>query len=203
MRKGYMWLFVTVILVIPFAMYAIVNWYQNGFESLPVLGDKGHTIMNFHFLNQDNKEISRAGSENKIIVANFFFSHCPSICPKMVNNLKRVQAYAGIDNLQINSFTVDPLRDSVQRLRTYSRLYEIKGDWNLLTGDKIELYRLARKSFLITATDGDGGENDFIHSDLLVLIDTDKRIRGYYKGTENDEVNQLIKDIKKLAKEKD
>ena len=113
-----------------------------------------------------------------------------------------MQAYAEIDNLQINSFTLDPLRDSVQRLRTFARLYEIKGDWNLLTGDKIELYRLARKSFLITATDGDGGENDFIHSDLLVLIDTHKRIRGYYTGTDIEATNKLIKDIKKLAKEK-
>ena len=158
--------------------------------------------MDFHLLNQNGIETSLSDSENKIIVANFFFSHCPSICPKMFNNLKRVQAYAEIDNLQINSFTVDPLRDSVQRLRTFARLYEIKGDWNLLTGDKIELYRLARKSFLITATDGDGGENDFIHSDLLVLIDTHKRIRGYYNGTDIEAVNKLIKDIEKLAKEK-
>ncbi len=203
MRKSYSWIFVTVILAVPFAVYGIVNWYQTRFDQLPLLGNKGHVLLDFHFINQDNKAITLSGSENKIMVVNFFFSHCSSICPKMFNNLKRVQAYAGIDNLQINSFTVDPARDSVARLKTYTDLYEIKGDWNLLTGEKIELYRLARKSFMITATDGDGGENDFIHSDLLVLVDTDKRIRGYYNGTETEAVNKLIKDIKKLAEEND
>ena len=76
-----------------------------------------------------------------------------------------------------------------------------ESNWQLLTGSKQEIYRLARKSFQVVATDGDGGDNDFIHSDQLILIDTKKRIRGYYEGTEEKETAQLIKDIKKLEHE--
>jgi protein SCO1/2 len=120
----------------------------------------------------------------------------------MTNNLKRVQAYADVKDLHIASFSVDPERDSAQQLQSFIKKFSVKDDnWDFITGDKKELYKLARKSFLIVATDGDGGETDFIHSESLVLIDKQKRIRGYYNGTEEDEVNQLVKDIKKLSKE--
>jgi protein SCO1/2 len=158
-------------------------------------------LSDFQLLNQKGQTTTTAPWEGKIVVAHYFFTHCPAICPKMIYNLKRVQAYAPISNLQISSLSVDPERDSVQRLKQFAAQFDIKGDWNLLTGDKKQLYRLARKSFLVVATDGDGGPEDFIHSDKLVLIDQQKRIRGFYDGTDEAATNQLIKDIQRLAKE--
>ena len=190
-----------LVLVVPFAIYGLVSWYQNRFERLPVLGLQGHVISDFHFKNQYGTDVSLQDWNGKIVVANYFFTHCPSICPKMMYQLKRVQAYGGLKNLVITSFTVDPERDSVGRLREYAAKFDIKKNWHLLTGDKKLLYRLARNSFLITATDGDGGPGDFIHSDKLVLIDAQKRIRGFYDGTDEADVNHLIADLKKLAEE--
>jgi protein SCO1/2 len=190
-----------VVLTVPFAVYGLVNWYQDRFQRLPVLGAQGHIIADFRFQNQSGQWVSSKDWNGKIVVAHYFFTHCPSICPKMLYQMKRVQAYAGVKNLQLLSFTVDPERDSVSRLQQYAAKQGIKGAWNLLTGDKKSLYRLARNSFLITATDGDGGPDDFIHSERLVLIDAQKRIRGFYNGTDETAVNQLIKDIKKLADE--
>lgn len=201
-RKSYIWVFVAAVLLVPFSVFGIVKWYENTYQTLPVLGPKEHTISQFNLVNQQGSNITLEDWNSKIVVANYFFTHCPSICPKMIFNLKRVQAYADVKNLQINSFSVDPERDSVTQLQAYASKFDIKGNWNLLTGNKKQLYALARKSFLVVATDGDGGPNDFIHSDKLVLIDTQKRIRGFYDGTDDTSVNQLIKDIEKLEKEK-
>jgi protein SCO1/2 len=120
----------------------------------------------------------------------------------MVRNLKKVQQlYAGDPLLLINSFTVDPERDSVGQLKSYAGKMDIHDNWQLITGEKKEIYKLARKSLLVVATDGDGGPNDFIHSELLVLVDQAKRIRGFYNGTDDAEVNNLLRDIKRLEKE--
>jgi protein SCO1/2 len=200
-NKSSIWVFVAAVLLLPFSVFGVVRWYENTFQRLPVLGDKGHLISDFNLVNQHGSATTLADWNGKIVVAHYFFTHCISICPKMIFNLKRVQAYAGIKNLQINSFSVDPERDSAAQLKTYATRFELKGNWNLLTGNKKQLYALARKSFLVVATDGDGGPNDFIHSDKLVLIDTQKRIRGFYDGTDETSVNTLLKDIQKLAKE--
>lgn len=200
-RKYNIWIFVAVVVLLPISVFGIVQLLEHRFKPLPVLGPPGHSIQSFQLRDQNNAAVSLANWEDKIVIADFFFTHCPSICPKMTNNLKRIQAYAEVDNLLINSFSVDPERDSVQQLKSYAEKFDIKGAWHLLTGSKQELYKLARKSFLITATDGDGGADDFIHSENLVLIDKQKRIRGYYDGTDETAVNNLIKDLRKLAKE--
>lgn len=200
--KNNMWIFVAVVLLVPFSVFGIVKWYESTYQRLPILGPEGHVITSFNLENQYGSNTTLDHLNGKIVVAHYFFTHCPSICPKMIYNLKRVQAYAGINNLQINSFSVDPERDSVSQLQTYASKFDIKGNWNLLTGNKRQLYALARKSFLVVATDGDGGPDDFIHSDKLVLIDTQKRIRGFYDGTDEASVNEMIKDIKKLSKER-
>ena len=202
-RKFNIWLFVAVVVVLPLSVYAVVNWYERSVQALPVLISKTHTIADYRLVNQLGKESSIKNWEGKIVVANFFFTHCPYVCPKMTNNLKKVQkANVGDKNLLFVSFSVDPERDSSEQLQKFARRFNIdEGNWQLLTGSKKEIYRLARKSFQVIATDGDGGENDFIHSDQLVLIDAQKRIRGYYEGTEEKETDQLIKDIKKLENE--
>ena len=203
-RKFNIWLFVAIVVVLPLSVYAVVNWYERSVQALPVLISKTHTIADYRLVNQLGKESSIKNWEGKIVVANFFFTHCPSVCPKMTNNLKKVQkANVGDKNLLFVSFSVDPERDSSEQLQEFARRFNIdESNWQLLTGSKKEIYRLARKSFQVIATDGDGGENDFIHSDQLVLIDAQKRIRGYYEGTEEKEIVQLIKDIKKLENEK-
>jgi protein SCO1/2 len=197
------WLFFAVVITIPVSVYAVVNWYEQSVRALPVLVDKNHTIDDYQLTNQQGKQVSTAEWKNKIVVANFFFTYCPSICPKMTKNLITAQqVYINKNDLLLVSFSVDPERDSVKRLAEYADKFSInETKWQLLTGSKKEIYRLARKSFKVTATDGDGGANDFIHSNKLILIDTKKRIRGYYDGTDEKETTQLIKDIKKLENE--
>ena len=204
-------LLVILVFLIPLLAFAAMNWYNKEFNRLPVLGpvtkqgaiSKEHTISNFDLLNENGQSISTGDWEEKIVVVDFFFSHCPSICPIMTNNLKKVAtAYKKDQEILINSFTVDPARDSVAQLKRFSRRMNIdNSNWHLVTGDKKEIYRLARNSFLIVATDGDGGPGDFIHSEKLVLVDKHKRIRGYYDGTDENEVQRLILDIKKLKVE--
>ncbi|MGZ5190254.1 MAG: SCO family protein [Flavisolibacter sp.] len=196
------WLFVLIVILVPVIAFGLVSWYETKYQKLKVYGKDNHTIDDFNLTNQFGKTASTKNWENKIVVVDFFFTHCPTICPKMTKNLNQVQqSFANDDQVLINSFTVDPDRDSAGRLLNYASQFNIRGNWDLLTGNKKEIYRLARNSFLIVATDGDGGPNDFIHSEKLVLIDKMKRIRGYYDGTNKQEVNQLIRDINKLKSE--
>ena len=201
--KNPIWYFVIAVVCVPVSVFAIVTWCQGNFSKLPVYGDEQHVISDFKMTDQHGHKITGKNWENKIVVADFFFTHCPSICPKMTQNLKKVQEnFINYPGILIQSFTVDPERDTVGQLAKYALQFRIISDrWNLLTGDKKEIYRLARKSFLLTATDGDGGPNDFIHSEQLVLVDEQRHIRGFYDGTSATDTKQLIKDINKLKKE--
>lgn len=195
-------MFVAAIVLLPVAVFGLAKWYEHRYTRLPVLGGKGHTIADFRLQDQHSSPTTLSDWKGKIVVADFFFTHCPVVCPKMTRSLKSVQQlYLNEPSLLITSFTVDPERDSVAQLKQYADRMDIGMNWTLLTGDKKELYRLARKSFLITATDGDGGPNDFIHSELLILVDPDKRIRGYYNGTIPAEVEELTRDIGRLKNE--
>jgi protein SCO1 len=200
--KKFIWLFVTLIVVLPALAFAAVRWYQNKFEALPVIGGIEHRIGDFKMINARGIQINLSDWNNKVVVANFFFTHCPVVCPKMINNLKKVQnSFRNDTAILINSFTVDPQRDTARALAAYAQKLHIdQTNWNLLTGKKKDIYRLARKSFLVTATDGDGGDDDFIHADQLILIDGRHRIRGFYSGVRDSEVQQLINDIRKLTK---
>lgn len=210
--KRSIWMFICLVIAVPVFIYAAINWYQNKFERLPILGQTQITengkrmpqqIQEFEFRNQNGKMFSSGKLKNKIIVANFFFTSCTGICPDMMKHLKKVQhTFINDTAVAFISFSVDPVRDSSARLKLYCDKYNIdNSNWNLLTGDKIDIYRLARKSFYLSAGDGDGGENDFIHSDKLVLVDNNKYIRGYYSGTDDKVVDQLTQDIKKLEHE--
>jgi protein SCO1 len=203
MRKNFgIWLCVAAVVLLPMGVFALVKWYETSFTRLPLMGGSGHVIEDFTLLNHQGSTISSADWKNKIVVADFFFTHCPSVCPKMTRNMKTVQqANYNKPDLQFFSITVDPERDNVSRLNDYAKTLDIKGNWQLLTGEKKKIYKLARNSFKIVATDGDGGPDDFIHSELLVLIDKEKRIRGYYNGTLREEVETLIRDIERLRME--
>jgi protein SCO1/2 len=116
--------------------------------------------------------------------------------------MKKVALHNRGGFIRLASITVDPERDNPGVLKNYAQRMKIEtGNWDLLTGTKKDIYRMARNSFLAVATDGDGGPEDFIHSEKLVLIDKQKRIRGFYTGTSDQEVKQLIIDIKKLLHE--
>ncbi|HEX2532361.1 MAG TPA: SCO family protein [Chitinophagaceae bacterium] len=195
------WLFVAVVVLVPMTVYGIVKLLENHYQSLPVLIGNDHRVGSFRMTNQAGQPVSEAAYDGRITVTDFFFTRCPVICPKMTRSLKQVQEAFG-DKIRIRSFTVDPGRDTPAVLAAYRKRFAISGaSWQLLTGDKKEIYKLARNSFRVVATDGDGGPQDFIHSDRLVLTDRRQRIRGYYDGTDPQAVNQLINDIKKLTDE--
>jgi protein SCO1 len=205
-------LFAIMVFVLPVTTYALVNWFEKKYHKLPVYGPvkevNGEKVKSFVgdfvFINQDGATVSNKLWNDKIVIANFFFSHCPVVCPKMTQNLRKVQnEYLNSNDVILSSFTVDPERDSATQLKLFAKRFHINSaKWQLFTGDKRDLYRFARNEMMIAATDGDGGPTDFIHSDKLVLIDKQKRIRGYYDGTNEKEVNELIQDIKKLKDEK-
>lgn len=159
-----------------------------------------HTVPGFSFVNQNGDTITEAVAEGKFIVAEYFFTSCQTICPVMARHLEKVQEEFQHDSLVvILSHTVDPENDSVPVLKEYGRSHgAISGKWHLLTGDKKALYDQARYGYLISALEGDGGPDDFIHSDKLVLVDKDKRIRGFYDGTDTKDVKRLMDEIEVL-----
>ncbi len=164
----------------------------------------GHTIGEFEFQDQNDKTIKRKDVEGKVFVAEYFFTTCGTICPKMNQQMMRVQkAYENNPNLKILSFTVDPDVDDVKQMKTYADGHGANpNQWHFLTGTKEDLYGLARKSFFILKPAeaenlGDAG-SDFIHTNNFVLVDQKLRIRGYYDGTSSKEVDKLIKDIQTL-----
>jgi protein SCO1/2 len=167
----------------------------------------GHHIGSFSFQNQDANLISTKDMKGKIAVVEYFFTTCKSICPIMNMQMQRIDAAFKNDNeVRIFSFTVDPETDDVAQMKKYATSHQAtSGKWHFLTGEKSELYKLARKSFFVLKPAeaqnlGDVG-SDFIHTNNFVLVDKELRIRGYYDGTSEKEVNQLISDIKRLQKE--
>ena len=164
---------------------------------------KFHKISNFNLVNQNGNNISQEFYHNKIYVADFFFTTCPSICPIMTNNMLKVQEKIKNDpNVLIVSFSVDPKTDSVAQLKKYANEKGVDDlKWNLLTGDKKQIYDLARKSFFVAEIDKDSDSNDIIHTENFVLVDPDKRIRGFYDGTNLDEIKNLISDLNLLKGE--
>lgn len=205
-----LWYFILGAICLPLLISAGMNFNRSQ-QELPVLGqnkyapnpDEVHTIQEFEFTNQLGEVFSTKDIENKIVVANFFFSTCLTVCPVMTRNLQAVQTeFLNDDEVVLISHTVDPETDTPEKLNEYGELFSIdEHKWNLVTGNKKDIYILARNSYQVVATDGDGGPNDFIHSENIMLVDTKKRLRGYYDGTEKSSIDQLIRDINKLKKE--
>jgi protein SCO1/2 len=161
---------------------------------------KYHSIADFKLVNQNGDTITQNTYADKIYVADFFFTTCPSICPVMTANLAEVQDEFKDDNeVLLLSHSVTPEIDSVAQLKKYAlEKGVIDQKWNLVTGDKKQIYELARKSYLAVMDDGDGGAYDMIHTENFMLIDKERRIRGYYDGTNKEEVEKLIRDIEIL-----
>ncbi|MFL2591473.1 MAG: SCO family protein [Flavobacteriaceae bacterium] len=159
-----------------------------------------HKIKSFEFLNQNGEIISEKDYEGFIYVADFFFTTCPSICPIMTNNMVNIQNYIKDKNkVKLLSFSVTPEIDSVPVLKEYSIKKGVDDKyWNLLTGDKSKIYSLARKSFLVVKENRESNSHDMIHTENFVLVDREKRIRGFYDGTDDTDMQILKKDIEIL-----
>ena len=212
------------ILILSICLIAIVGCgkktqqQNNSIKKLPYLGEPtitSHeengklvadtlysTIPAFSFMNQDGKVVTNKTFDGGIYVSDFFFTTCPTICPKMKAELLRVyDAFKNEPRVKILSHTIDPEHDSVEVLHEYAGRLQVSSDkWNFVTGNKDSIYTMA-EYYLSTAEEAPNEPGGFIHSGALVLIDQQKHIRGVYDGTKPEEVDQLIKDIPLLLGE--
>jgi protein SCO1 len=161
-----------------------------------------HVVSDFRLINQAGDTVTRANFSGRITVVDFFFTTCQGICPIMNTQMKRVyDKFKGNDKVLFISHTVNPENDSVPVMAAHAQRYGADVDqWHFLTGDRAEIYRLARKSYLVSDTEGDGSTEDFVHSEKLVIVDGDGHIRGMYDGTVPGEVDLLIKDVEQLLR---
>jgi protein SCO1/2 len=172
-----------------------------------------HKIPDFTLTNQLGKTVGWNDIPGKVVVADFFFTNCPTICPRMTLNMKRLQD--GITNarkvgskqpefIQFISFSVDPERDSVSELKNWADRFQIDpSNWWLLTGPKKEIYDLSIEHMKLGLIDGKGIDTGFFHTDYIVLIDKYRNIRGYYHGLDTSAISKLSNDIVLLSLEKD
>jgi protein SCO1/2 len=190
-------------------------------EKLPVLGRKSvqevmlngtktydttfHTIADFAFINQDSVEVSNETFKDKIYVADFFFTTCPTICPIMKTQMLRVyERYKDNDQVMFLSHTIDPDYDTVALLHDFAeRLGVSTSRWHFVTGDKEAIYDIGQNSYMVTAMEDEDEPGGYLHSGAFILVDKDRKIRGLYDGTNEDQVNRLINDIPRLLQEYD
>ncbi len=163
-----------------------------------------HTVAPFSFVDQDSSVVTNKTFDNHFYVANFFFTTCPSICPKMTAKMAEVQDYFETnDQVKFLSHTVTPWIDTVGQLKAYAQAEGvISGKWHLVTGKQADIYKQARVAYLIEGEIGlQKGEDDFLHDEKFVLIDKERRIRGYYSGITDKDIQRLVEDIETLIKE--
>lgn len=206
------WVFLILIPLVFLTWYFINKQEDKPLRTLPYFGPKSalkvndtlyHQVADFSFTNQDGKVITEDFIKGKIYVTDYFFTTCQSICPVMSNNLVKVyKAFEKDPSVLILSHTVDPETDTVAQMKQYALRHGVNDQrWQFLTGNKKSLYEQARKSYLLNAEEGDGGEEDFIHTQNFALIDKDRHIRGFYDGTDSLEIQRLITEIKVLQNE--
>ena len=162
-----------------------------------------HKISSFELVNQNNQTVTNEFYDGKIYIADFFFTTCPGICPIMKDNMIDLQEeFLDDDQVYLLSHTVTPEIDSVSVLKEYSiEKGVLDYKWNMVTGDKKQIYELARKSYLVAEDIETSFEYDMIHTENFVLIDPERRIRGFYDGTDKESIKQLVKDVYILKQE--
>lgn len=158
---------------------------------------KYHTVADFSLVNQNGDTITQQDYAGKIYIADFFFTTCPTICPTMTQNMAYLQSQILDDpEVLLLSHSVTPGIDSVPRLKAYAlEKGVVDAKWNLVTGDKKQIYDLARRSYMAVKTDGDGGPFDMIHTENFILVDQQRRIRGTYDGTNREDMDRLLEDL--------
>jgi protein SCO1 len=163
-----------------------------------------HVVSDFELIDQTGKTVTRADFKNSITVVDFFFTSCKGICPVMNSQMERVyKAHKGNPEVKLISHTVNPENDSAEVMAAYAARYHADPkQWYFLTGDKPQLYSLARKSYLISDTEGNGSKEDFVHSQNFALIDKTGHIRGIYNGTDTTDVDRLLVEMNILLREK-
>ena len=181
-------------------------------DTLPILGETSvdersgeityYQAPEFSFTNQSNKTVTNHDLEGKLYVVDFFFSSCPSICPLMTNHLTLVQErFRDEDRIGIISYSIDPIYDTPEILTAYAERYNIdESKWSLLTGEKSEIFEIAKDYKVKAFDDTFAGKSNLIHDGTFVLIDDERRIRGYYDGLSQEDVQQMIRDIDILLK---
>jgi len=164
---------------------------------------RNHKVADFKLINQNGDTITQDSYADKIYVTDFFFTRCMTICPIMTNNIGKLQeVFKNDDDILFLSLSVTPVIDSVSVLKEYAILKGVNdAKWNITTGDKKHIYDLARKSYFAVLEEGDGGLQDFIHTENFILVDKRKQIRGFYDGTNNEDIERLILDIRILKNE--
>ena len=164
---------------------------------------KNHTIADFKLINQNGDTITNNEYEGKIYIADFFFTRCQNICIAMAYNMGELQEYyKNDDDILFLSHSVTPVIDSISVLKEYANNKGvIDGKWNVTTGRKKHIYALARKSYFAVLDEGNGDENDFIHTEQFILVDKERRIRGFYDGTDKNEMKKLKEDVVLLKEE--
>ncbi len=212
-----------VVVALPVASYLFVNNLSKDavgmprryfFDSVVVKTEKGrqvndtvwHKIRPFKLKNQFGREVGLEDFGGKVIVADFFFTSCPSICPTLTRNMKKLQgAFKKTDTMvRFVSFTIDPLRDTVQKVKAYGDKFGIDHDtWWMLTGDKKEIYDIALNEFKASVAENGNIDTGFVHTDKFFLIDRDRVVRGWYNGLDSANLDRLIKDIVLLNMERD
>lgn len=187
----------------PLPIYQPANVSTELVDSTVQYVKKYHKIADFKLVNQNGDTITQEDYKDKIYVADFFFTTCQTICPIMTDHMKQIQDQIKDDpEVMLLSHSVTPEIDSVAQLKRYAIKKGVDDrKWNLVTGDKKQIYELARKSYLAVKTKGDGGPYDMIHTENFMLIDKKKQIRGFYDGTKPEDIDQIIEDIAILKEE--
>lgn len=201
MNKGIL-LFLGVVIAFTTAGYVLVGVFENN-VALPVYGHENHTVEDFTLIDQQGRPFKSADHDGKIWIVNCFFSSCPIVCPKVMKNVQKVHDLLRNDeDIVTMSMTVDPKRDTPEHLLSYANKFNANLDsWFMLTGEKQDIYRIARKDFLMSASEGTGDESDFLHSENIMIIDPDHRIRDIINGTGPKADQMILESVKKLKKE--
>ena len=166
-----------------------------------LLSEDDHRILDFTLINQLGDTVSLSDVEGSILIVDFFFTRCATICPLLTSNLKLIHDRLP-DGVRILSHSVTPIADSVSVISSYADKYGANPSlWWFLTGRKDEIYKLARKSYFACLDEGDGGYQDFVHTENVVLVDKQGRLRGFYDGTKEEDISQLYLDLRSLIKE--
>jgi protein SCO1/2 len=162
-----------------------------------------HKIADFRFVDQDSNMVTNNTFKGKIYIADFFFTTCPTICPKMNAQLVRVyDKFKDNPNVKILSHTIDPAHDTVAVLKHFADRLGVSSDtWHFVTGSQDDIYEIGQNSYMVTAMEDKSAPGGFLHNGALILVDPERRVRGIYDGTVEDDVNRLMDDIPKLMAE--
>ncbi len=190
--------------------FFFMSCFQTPTKKLPIIGNHEivgndtiyHQISNFEFINQDSIYINNRTLSNNIYLADFFYTYCPSVCPKVKSQMLRIHdKFQNNESVKLISFALDPKRDNVPNLKLYSENLEISNDkWHFLSGNKDEIWELAEE-FLVSVREDPEEPGGIFHSGKILLIDTNGYIRAFANGTIENEVDKLMTSIEILLKE--